>query len=171
MISIIDPQPSVSTAKSTATSTVPFRILSRAITGNPGDFSLVLVCCNSPGDRDHIFSLVKEIISAQIDDVNVPSTTRNLLTVIEKSLGRKKPEAVMVKGLETVKDINQLIISTNLMRDEFRKRFSFPLVLWVNDDILRKLVKLAPDLKDWAAVTIRFDQGANQLVAPRVMSA
>lgn len=171
MIRIIDSQPSASAAKSTANSTVPFRILSRAIMGNPGDFSLVLACCNSPGDRDNIFSLVKELIPTEIDDINVPYTADTLFTVIEKSLGRKKPEAVMVKGLEAVKDINQLIISTNLMRDEFRKCFSFPLVLWVNDDILRKLVKLAPDLKDWAAVTIRFDQSTNQLVARQPISA
>ena len=70
----------------------------------------------------------------------------------------------MVRGLESVVAINQLIISTNIMRDEFRKQFRFPLVLWVNDEILCKLVWLAPDFKDWAASTIRFDLPTNQLV-------
>jgi hypothetical protein len=50
------------------------------------------------------------------------------------------------------------------MRDEFRKQFQFPLVLWVNDEILRKLLLLAPDLKDWAATTIRIDLPDHVLV-------
>lgn len=53
--------------------------------------------------------------------------------------------------------LKQNIVSTNMMRDELRKRFQCPLVLWVNDEILQKLVWLAPDLKNLAACTIRFE--------------
>ena len=43
---------------------------------------------------------------------------------------------------------------TNQMRDEFRRSFSFPLVLWVNDEIVQKLIKLAPDFYNWASTPI-----------------
>jgi hypothetical protein len=45
------------------------------------------------------------------------------------------------------------------------------LVLWVNDDILRRLIWLAPDLKDWAACTIRFDVTQAQLAKAQAISA
>ncbi len=86
-------------------------------------------------------------------------------------MGVAQPDVLMVRGLESVIDINELIISTNLMRDEFRKQFHCPLVLWVNDEILRKLIWLAPDLKDWAASTIRFDVPSNQSVEQQALSA
>lgn len=171
MIRIIDTQASVSAVKPTVNSTVAMRILSRAIMGNPGDFSLILACYNSTRDRDDILSLVKELIPIDIQDIIVPPTAETLYSTMVASVGNNQPEAVMIRGLESVAAINQLIISTNIMRDEFRKRFSFPLVLWVNDEILRKLVKLAPDLKDWASVTIRFDSASVPLMASHAISA
>jgi hypothetical protein len=35
-------------------------------------------------------------------------------------------------------------------------------VLWINDEILQKLIRLAPDFKSWAANPIRFDIANNQ---------
>jgi hypothetical protein len=43
------------------------------------------------------------------------------------------------------------------VRNEFPKQFQFPLVLWINDEVLQKLIRLAPDFKNWAANPIRFD--------------
>ncbi len=57
------------------------------------------------------------------------------------------------------------------MRNEFRNKFHFPLVLWINDEILCKLVWLAPDLKDWAASTIRFDSSTNFSIESASLSA
>jgi hypothetical protein len=67
------------------------------------------------------------------------------------------PPALMVFGLESVVAIDQVLIATNLVRDEFRKQFPFPLVLCVNDEILQKLIRLAPDFRSWAANPIRFE--------------
>jgi hypothetical protein len=50
-----------------------------------------------------------------------------------------------------------LLIATNLVRDEFRKQFPFPIVLWIDDEVLQKMIRLAPDFKNWAATPIRFD--------------
>ncbi|MCX7594044.1 MAG: hypothetical protein N2235_09830 [Fischerella sp.] len=131
--------------------------LARAIALSQGQFSLLLACCNSTNKQQQLSSLLNEFLPLAITELSIPASAQTLYTTISSVLGSTQPQALMVQGLESVEAINQLIVSTNLMRNEFPKRFHFPLVLWVNDEILRKLVWLAPDLKDWAAATIRFD--------------
>ncbi len=139
--------------------------LARAINLSKGQFSLLLACCNSH-KKQHLLSLLHEFSPIAIAQLSLSASTQTLYTTITNALvsNPNQPEALMVYGLESVVAINQLIISTNLMRDEFAKQFQFPLVLWVNDEILRKLILLAPDLKDWAATTIRFDLPDHVLV-------
>ncbi|WP_026733258.1 hypothetical protein [Fischerella sp. PCC 9605] len=151
MISLINNQDS-KTNITTAT-----QRLARAIMLSQGQFSLLLACCNSTNKQQQLLSLLNEFLPLATTELSIPASAETLYTTITSALGSTQPEALMVQGLESVVAINQLIVSTNLMRDELSKRFEFPLVLWVNDEILRKLVWLAPDLKDWAAATIRFD--------------
>lgn len=106
--------------------------------------------------------MLKDFSSIEFQEILIPPSAEKLYTIITNALGATQPEALMIRGLESVEAINQLIVSTNLMGDEFRKQVQFPLVLWVNDEILRKLIWLASDLKDWAASTIRFDVPNNQ---------
>jgi len=58
----------------------------------------------------------------------------------------------MVFGLESVKDINTVLTSANQVREEFRKNFPFPILLWINDQVLQKLIRLATDLENWATI-------------------
>jgi hypothetical protein len=129
-----------------------------------GQFSLLLACCNCVQKQQQALNLLTEFSSVDIYEISLSPTDDKLYTAITSQIGTTQPEALMIRGLESVVAINQLIISTNIMRNEFRKQFQFPLVLWVNDEILRKLVWLAPDFKDWAASTIRFDVPNNQLI-------
>ncbi len=141
--------------------------LARAMMVSTGEFSLILACCNTEKRQQQILNLLTEFSSANIQEIQLSPTAETLYTTITNTIDVSQPDALMVRGLESVVAINQLIISTNLMRDEFRKKLQFPLVLWVNDEILRKLVWLAPDLKDWAASTIRFDAPNNSPVVER----
>jgi hypothetical protein len=150
MISLINYQ------ESTTKYTAAITRLTRAIMMAEGEFSLVLASCNVQREQQ-IVSWLEEFTSADIREVVIPPDAKTLYTPLIKAIGTTLPQALIVRGLESVVEINQLIISTNLMRDEFRKQFPFPVVLWVNDEIVRKLVWLAPDLKDWAGSTIRFD--------------
>ncbi|MCP6762258.1 MAG: hypothetical protein NHB32_26710 [Fischerella sp. CENA71] len=157
MINLIDAE------NNNTSTTAAIRRLVRAINLSKGQFSLLLACCNSP-NKQHLLSLLHEFSPIAIAELSLSASAENLYTSITNTLGSKQPEALMVHSLESVIAINQLIISTNLMRDELAKQFQFPLVLWVNDEILRKLILLAPDLKDWAATTIRFDLPDHVLV-------
>ncbi|MEH2115751.1 hypothetical protein [Nostoc sp.] len=149
---------------STVSSIAATKRLARAMMVSGGEFSLLLACCNCVQRQEQVLNLLTEFSSADIHEVLLSPTADKLYTAITTEIGATQPDALMVRGLESVVAINQLIISTNIMRDEFRKQFRFPLVLWVNDEILSKLVWLAPDFKDWAASTIRFDVPNNQLV-------
>ncbi|MBE8985986.1 hypothetical protein [Nostoc sp. LEGE 12450] len=148
----------------TVSSTASTKRLARAMMVSGGEFSLILACCNSLERQQQVLNLLTEFSSTDIHEILLLPAADTLYTAITSSIGATQPEALMVRGLESVVEINQLIISTNIMRNEFRKQFRFPLMLWVNDEILRKLVWLAPDFKDWAASTIRFDVSHNQLV-------
>ncbi|MGI8499666.1 MAG: hypothetical protein ACR2LR_00790 [Hassallia sp.] len=144
--------------------------LVRAIIMSDGEFSLVLASCNVKREQQ-IVNCLEEFSSADIREILIPPSAKTLYTPLINAIGTTPPEALIVRGLESVVEINQLIISTNLMRDEFRKQFPFPVVLWVNDEIVRKLVWLAPDLKDWAGSTIRFDVPNHQFVKQTALSA
>ena len=150
--------------KGTASSTAATTRLARAIMLSGGEFSLILACCNYVGRQQQVLNVLTEFSSTDVHEILLSPGTDTLYTAITNAIGATQPEALMIRGLESVIEINQLIISTNIMRDEFRKQFRFPLVLWVNDEILRKLVWLAPDFKDWAATTIRFELPQNQFI-------
>lgn len=150
MIGLIDSQ------NIAVNNTAVIQRLARAIAFSDGEFSLLLACCNSVGKQEQILSILKEFSTVDVKEVVISPKAETLYTKVVSELGSTQPDALVVRGLESVEAINQLIISTNLIRDELAKQFKFPLVLFINEDILRKLVRLAPDLKDWAASTFRF---------------
>ena len=53
------------------------------------------------------------------------------------------PIALMVLGLESVEGLSQMLTSANQVREDFRKHFPFPLILRINDDIYKQLIKYA----------------------------
>jgi hypothetical protein len=145
--------------------------LERALMLATGEFSLILACANSVKKQQQTLNSLQESSSTNIQEITLSPTDETLYTTIKTRLGNTQPEVLMIRGLESVEAINQLILSTNIMRDEFRKDFHFPLVLWVNDEILQKLIWLAPDLKNWAANTIKFDAAQNPLMETSALTA
>ena len=135
--------------------------LARAIYLSQGQFSLVLVSCNCPTHRQILISRLQEISSIPIQELIVPRSTHTLFTTILRDI-EAMPQALMVYGLEAVVEIDHVLSATNLVRDEFRKQFPFPLVIWINSEILQKLIRLAPDFKDWDLNPIRFEVANNQ---------
>ncbi|NET55789.1 MAG: hypothetical protein F6K47_06365 [Symploca sp. SIO2E6] len=130
--------------------------LVRAITLSEGQFSLILVCCNRlPLRRKKLKQLV-EGSPVPVQEITLHPSVNTLFTTIETAVKGSPPPALMVSGLESVVAIDEVLSSTNLVRDEFRKQFPFPLVLLINDEILQKLIRLAPDFKSWSANPIRF---------------
>lgn len=137
----------------------------RAISFSQGQFSLILACCNYHSLQQQINSLLREQSAVEIQEIVLPKEAIALYTTISNYLEKfSQPTAALsIFGLEKVEEIEELLISTNQVRDEFRKNFSFPLVLWVTDELVAKLIRSAPDFKSWAAATIKFELSPEEL--------
>jgi WD40 repeat protein len=137
--------------------------LIRAITLSQGNFSLILVRCNYRSVQNQVVQQLKAECSVAIREMYLPPSTKTLYTTIRAELGEDSPPALMIFGLEQVVEIEQVLISTNQVREEFRKHFLFPIVLWVNDETLKRLIQLMPDFKSWTGNSIKFEIAPTEL--------
>ncbi|MDF5728571.1 MAG: WD40 repeat domain-containing protein, partial [Rhizonema sp. PD38] len=138
--------------------------LIRSITNSQGHFTLILARCNYHRLREQIVQQLKAECAVEIRELHLSKSVKTLYTTIEANLGEQLPQALMISGLELIETIDQVLISTNQVRDEFRKNFHFPIVIWVNDEIFRKLIRLTPDFKSWIGNSIRFQINTNELL-------
>ncbi|MEH2254169.1 nSTAND1 domain-containing NTPase [Nostoc sp.] len=152
----------------TAANERALRSLGRAIALSSGQFSLVLVCCNYRVLQEQMLQQLEELSSGvdQIQKVVLPHNARSLYTTIHLQLVTEAnpPSALMILGLESVDGLDDLLRSINHIRDEFRKRHPFPMILWVNKEVLQKIARLAPDFASWAATPIQFEMTTQSLL-------
>ena len=133
------------------------RTLARAIAFSSQRFSLILVRCNHDHLRRHALHYLQSQYAITPQTLDLPKTTISLYNAIQQRAQMNPPSSLMVMGLETALYLDELLISTNQMRNEFRLNFHFPLVLWVNDETVQKLIKLAPDFYSWASAPINLE--------------
>ena len=148
------------------------KALDRAIALSRGEFSLVLVRCNYKRLRDRMLHKLQKRCKHRykIREIVLPESVTTLYTTIQTyghgtaCSSTERHPALFILGLESVVALDDLLTSSNQVRDEFRKRLPFPLVLWVNDEVLQKLVKFAPDFASWAATPIKFEITTRELI-------
>ncbi len=138
--------------------------LVRAITLSQGDFSLILVHCNYTSWQPFILQQLRQQCPVEIRKLVLNHSIETLYSTIQAELRDKQPQALMIFGLELVSAVDQVLTVTNQVREEFRNKFSFPLLLWINDEVLKKLIRLAPDFASWAAPPIRFEVTTSVLI-------
>jgi hypothetical protein len=137
--------------------------LAWAIEASVGQFKLFLARCNYTRLRSQMVERLQELMSVKIGILELNESEKTLYARIQAELDSEQPDALMVFGLESVGDLDQLFGATNQVREEFRKNFHFPVVLWVNDEVFKKLLQLAPDFESWA-ITTEFVVATNELV-------
>ncbi|MDY6940450.1 MAG: AAA family ATPase [Cyanobacteriota bacterium] len=140
------------------------KTLVRAISLSQGQFSLILVRCNYTWLAEQMSAQLNTKLSIELEELKLPNSVQTLYTTIQDSLGQTLPAALAIFNLESVTEIDRVLNSTNQVREEFRKRFPFPLILWVNDWVLEKLIRYAPDFKSWAASSIKFEIATQDLI-------
>ena len=140
------------------------RTLSRAIGLSQGFFSLILARCNYQSLQQRLMQQLREQAAIEFKEIVLNPLTKTLYTTIRAALGDEQPSAVIVSGLDLVNDLAGMLVATNHARDEFRKHFSFPLVLWVTDEVLQKFIRVAPDFTSWAATPIGFTIATTELI-------
>ncbi|GAB1543028.1 hypothetical protein NUACC21_57020 [Scytonema sp. NUACC21] len=134
-----------------------------AIESSQGEFSLVLANCNSANFRQRLTQKLQTSCHVKIQEISLDTSIATLYTTIQAQVEDKHPEAVIVYGLDSVRAIDSILKGANQVREEFRKNFSFPVVLWVTDEILQKLIRLAPDLHSWTT-TVEFATPTEDLI-------
>ncbi|MDJ0734385.1 MAG: hypothetical protein QNJ47_09990 [Nostocaceae cyanobacterium] len=142
------------------------KCLERAIAFSDNQFSLVLVRCNYRRLQERILRQLQgvHLPNHWLQRVVVPHNVTSLYTTIHSQLDNREPSALMVLGLESVDALDDLLSTINHIRDEFRKRHPFPMVLWVNDEVLYQMRRFAPDFASWAATPIRFEMTTEELM-------
>ncbi|MEH2311356.1 MAG: hypothetical protein V7K35_08120 [Nostoc sp.] len=137
--------------------------LVRTITLSQGEFSLILLRCNYAVLRQRMVERLRQLSPVHIHEIILPASVKTLYTNIREQLLNEQPSVLMVFGLESIKDIDTVMTSANQVREEFRKNFPFPILLWVNDQVLQKFIRLATDLENWATI-IEFENPTDELV-------
>ena len=123
-----------------------------AMKASEGNFSVLLAHCNDPFLQNSIRQHLLTIYERNIQEIFIEKSDTKLYTFIEAKLINEPVTALMVCGLESVTDIETVLITTNIVRDNF-KNFSLPIVLWVNDEVIVKLQRIAPDFYSWTTTT------------------
>ncbi len=121
-----------------------------------GKFCLIFACCNNYVLQEVLGHKLVNISPIPIQKIVLDKSVKGLKSGIEKKLGDEHPRALMVFGLQSVTNIDEVLRITNQTRDKFDKDYSFPLVLWVNNKILKKLMRLAPDFSNWVSFSKEF---------------
>ncbi len=123
--------------------------LAWAIENSAGKFKLILARCNYASLRSRLISRLKEICSVEISVLELRESGKTLFAAVREGFD-DSPAALMVLGLDRVEGLPQMLANANQVREEFRKHFPFPLVLWINDDVYKQLMLFAPDFESWA---------------------
>jgi WD40 repeat protein len=117
-----------------------------------GQFKLMVVRCNSNRLRSRSIARLQQILSLDLRELKLPKSTTTLLGTIRSTIADSPPAALNIWGFESVVEIDRLLNATNQVREEFRNHFLFPLILWVNDEIVQKLIRLVPDFESWTTI-------------------
>jgi WD40 repeat protein/tetratricopeptide (TPR) repeat protein len=129
--------------------------LSRTLKMSEGQFSLILARCNYVHLQQEMVQQLHQRVPVPIREFVLPPNIKTLYSAIVSEMKDKDSPALMVFDLEKIQSIDQVLIAANNMREEFRNTFKFPLVLWVNDSILKKLMRLVTDIESWTT-TVEF---------------
>jgi len=107
---------------------------------------------------------IQDIVVVSLD-VQTISLYSSITDSLNKRIAGTQPKVLMVVGLENIAHLEDLLTSANQVRDEFRNHFPFPIVLWVNDRILTKFIRCAPDFTNWAVTPLSLELSNVELVA------
>ncbi|MEH2026093.1 nSTAND1 domain-containing NTPase [Nostoc sp.] len=137
--------------------------LAWAIATSQKEFSLILALCNAANLRKRLVQSLQASSDLEIREIVLDKSIKTFFQTIQDSLGLEHPQVLVVSGLEAVTKLEQVLSAANQVREELRKNFHFPLVLWVTDEVLHKLIRLAPDLHSWST-TVEFAIATDDLI-------
>ena len=139
------------------------RTILRAINFSQGQLSLIFLRCNYAKLRQQISAQIHQVSSIPIREITLTASTKSLYNQISQELGNEQPQALMISGLDSVKNIDVILSLSNQIREEFRKNFPFPILIWIDNQILKKIIRVAPDLESWGSI-LDFENDTEDLI-------
>ncbi|MDD1433193.1 hypothetical protein MEO42_19210, partial [Dolichospermum sp. ST_sed6] len=135
----------------------------RAIRFSQNQFSLLFLRCNYGKLQQEIVKELQKTSPVPIRELSVKTSTKSLQSQISEELINEQPQALMIFGLDPVENIESFLKSANQSREEFRKNFPFPVLIWIDDQMLKTIIRIAPDLENWGSV-IDFEHDNDDLI-------
>lgn len=162
-MSTVPPTDSFEFAGNSAQNEAALEELTSAIVFGQGadTITLLLVRCNYARLRDQMVEqlgqrLAAEELQGPVQVLRLGTNDDNLYAQLQTMQGRK-PGAVLVLGTEQLVSLEAFLVELNKRREEFRREFPFPLVLWFTDEGYRLLSQFANDFESIAGgETIEF---------------
>ena len=134
-----------------------------ALEMSQGDFRLFLARSNTLTQRDRLMERLQASFSGDLAKLQLDESVGELYATICQQLGEQQPDALMVWGLESITDVDKLLVSMGLVREEFKNNFHFPILLWIDKEISRKFIRLIPDFESWTSLTV-FETPTQELI-------
>jgi tetratricopeptide (TPR) repeat protein len=119
--------------------------LSRSITVLQGRFALTLVRCNYTALQYRLAHSLKATCPIQIQEFILPPHPENLWQPILNATPRQQQTALMVFGITDVYNLPALLHNLDSERSNLISHCHQPIALWLNEETLSYLVKLAPN--------------------------
>ncbi len=130
----------------------PLSELISLVQENQGEFELVLAHCNYFDLRREILQALSSDSQLSVQEIKINPNEIHLLSAIKAQLNSNQLQALTVNGLEKVNRIDELLKIANQVREEFQKKFHYPVIFWVNDRVAEKFIKIAPDFHSWGKI-------------------
>ena len=137
--------------------------LLRAIALSEGEFALLLARCNSVDVRDRLIADLRAKLGSGLFEFAVTPSMGAVNLVEKLEAAPTGTQAASVIGLDVSPTLTDSLAIANHAREEFRKRLTFPLVLWVTDEVEVQLRRQSPDLASWAAPPFGFGLEPSEL--------
>ena len=105
-------------------------------------FRLYLALCDDDGFVQEAHNIILNEYNKSVQWLSFPSENRFLFSFLENTMDSSK--ITIVNGLKDNHDIDTVFSTMNLIRESFQK-FNLPIILWVDDCLMAKFIRIAPD--------------------------
>jgi hypothetical protein len=105
-------------------------------------FQLYLALCNDDSFIQESHNIILNEYNKSVQWLSFPSDNRFLFSFLENNIDCSK--VTIVNGLKDNLNIDTVLATMNVIRETFYK-FNLPIILWVDESIMAKFIKVAPD--------------------------
>ncbi|MTJ35768.1 ribosome assembly protein 4, partial [Dolichospermum sp. UHCC 0260] len=136
--------------------------LAWSLEASTGEFKLILAKCNYLDLQNQLIQELQQICQIEIQILRLQASERTLYNAIREEFNQEIA-ALMIVGWESLPNLSKMFSSANQVREEFRNNCSYPVVLWINNQIYQQIMESAPDLESWG-ITINFSLPFDELI-------